>query len=185
MKKLLRVICLCFFTAVILTAGAFASENTLKVGLYYGSSALFSANLQNYQGSGYELGWFDEESREFYYVGYLTEEKISMTVDGKIYISGGSYYADPPAAADTEVGGYHVQLDDAFETFEEARYAADQFSGAFPAYINGTYRVRVGDYLPVRRRRSPPPPTRPIHGMICTAASTNSPEPPRRPAPPA
>lgn len=147
MKKLLRVICLCFFTAVILTAGAFASENTLKVGLYYGSSALFSANLQNYQGSGYELGWFDEESREFYYVGYLTEEKISMTVDGNIYISGGSYYADPPAAADAEVGGYHVQLDDAFETFEEARYAADQFSGAFPAYINGTYRVRVGDYL--------------------------------------
>ena len=56
MKKLLRVICLCFFTAAILTAGAFASENTLKVGLYYGSSALFSANLQNYQGSGYELG---------------------------------------------------------------------------------------------------------------------------------
>ena len=80
----------------------------LKVGLYYGSSALFSANLQNYQGSGYELGWFDEESREFYYVGYLTEEKISMTVDGNIYISGGSYYADPPAAADAEVGGYHV-----------------------------------------------------------------------------
>ena len=65
MKKLLRVICLCFFTAAILTAGAFASENTLKVGLYYGSSALFSANLQNYQGSGYELGWFDEESRSF------------------------------------------------------------------------------------------------------------------------
>ena len=70
-----------------------------------------------------------------------------MTVDGNIYISGGSYYADPPAAADAEVGGYHVQLDDAFETFEEAQYAADQFSGAFPAYINGTYRVRVGDYL--------------------------------------
>ena len=35
------------------------------------------------------LGRFDEESREFYYVGYLTEEKISMTVDGNIYISGG------------------------------------------------------------------------------------------------
>ena len=113
MKKLLRVICLCFFTAVILTAGAFASENTLKVGLYYGSSALFSANLQNYQGSGYELGWFDEESREFYYVGYLPEEKISMTVDGNIYISGGAYFAGPPAAADAAGGGSPLPPGDA------------------------------------------------------------------------
>ena len=147
MKKFLRVAALCFFTAVILTAGAFASEDTLKVGLYYGSGALFSANLQNYQGSGYELGWFDEGSREFYPVGYLSEEKISMTADGNIYISGGSYYASAPASAEAEVGGYHVQLDDVFDTFEEAQYAADQFTAAFPAYINGVYRVRVGDFL--------------------------------------
>ena len=147
MKKLLRVICLCFFTAVILTAGAFASENTLKVGLYYGSSALFSANLQNYQGSGYELGWFDEESREFYYVGYLTEEKISMTVDGNIYISGGSYYADPPAAGDAAVGAFHVQLEDAFAAFEGVGYSGDRFLGAFRASFTGPFRVRYGAYI--------------------------------------
>ena len=90
MKKLLRVICLCFFTAVILTAGAFASENTLKVGLYYGSSALFSANLQNYQGSGYELGWFDEESRDG--TSALASVALTVVAGGKVAVLDGDVH---------------------------------------------------------------------------------------------
>ena len=56
MYKFLRTFLLCSFLTVILTVYAYAAEDTLKVGLYYGSNALFSANLQNEQGSGYSLG---------------------------------------------------------------------------------------------------------------------------------
>ena len=98
------------------------------MGLYYGSSALPSANLQNYQGSGYRLGWFDEESRDFVEVGWLEEEKITMSADG----------VSRPA--------YHVELDRVFDSFLDALLAAEQIKDAFPAYIDGEYRVRAGSF---------------------------------------
>lgn len=146
MSKFFRTFFLCMFIAVTLTVYARAAEDTLKVGLYYGGNALFSANLQNYQGSGYYLGWFDEGSRDFVEIGYLNEEKISMTADGNIYISGGSYYSSRPSYTESQIGGYHVQLDQPFETFEEAEYVAGQFTGGFPAFINNEYRVRLDSF---------------------------------------
>ena len=47
MHKFFRTFSLCFFLAVTLTVYAHAAEDILKVGLYYGNNALFSANLQN------------------------------------------------------------------------------------------------------------------------------------------
>ncbi len=145
MNKFFRAILLCALTTAALAVSAHASD-TLKVGLYYGGSALFSANLQNYQGSGYALGWFDEESRRFREIGWLEEEKISMTADGNIYISGGAYYQNRPAGVDAAVGGYHVEMDESFADFEEAKYVADQFRTGFVAFINNDYRVRVDHF---------------------------------------
>ena len=146
MNKFLRTFFLCMLTAVTLTVSARAAEDTLRVGLNYGGSALYSANLQNFQGSGYYLGWFDESTGEFVQAGYLEEEKISMTADGTIYISGGSYYASRPGRVDATAGGYHFQLDEFFPTFEEARRTAERIGDAFPALINNQYRVRAGSF---------------------------------------
>ena len=79
MKKFLCTFFLCMLTAVTLTASAFAAEDIIKAGLYFGSEALYSANLENYEGSGYFLGWFDEDTREFIRIGALAETAISMT----------------------------------------------------------------------------------------------------------
>ena len=146
MNKFLRTFFLCMLTAVTLTVSARAAEDTLRVGLNYGGSALYSANLQNFQGYGYYLGWFDESTRDFVQAGYLEEEKISMTADGTIYISGGSYYASRPGRVDATAGGYHFQLDEFFPTFEEARRTAERIGDAFPALINNQYRVRAGSF---------------------------------------
>ncbi len=146
MNKFLRTFFLCMLTAVTLTVSARAAEDTLRVGLNYGGSALYSANLQNFQGSGYYLGWFDESTGDFVQAGYLEEEKISMTADGTIYISGGSYYASRPGRVDATAGGYHFQLDEFFPTFEEARQTAERIGDAFPALINNQYRVRAGSF---------------------------------------
>lgn len=147
MRKFFRTFLTCAFMVVILTVSARAAESTVKAGLYYGDNALFSANLQNYRGSGYELGWFDEGTREFIAIASLAEEKISMTADGNIYISGGSYYSSKPSKYDATVGGYHVEIDESFDSFEEAKYVADQFRSGFVAFVGNEYYVRVNHFL--------------------------------------
>lgn len=124
MKKYLRSVFLGLICALSLAASAWAADDTVKVGLYYGSNALSSANLQNEVGSGYLLGWYDETTRDFINVGYLTNAKITMTVDS----------------------AYHVQLADFFYSFEEANYVASQFTSGYVAYINNGYCVRVGTF---------------------------------------
>ncbi len=146
MKKFFCTFFLCMLTAVTLTVSARAGEDIIKVGLYYGDKALYSANLQNDVGSGYALGWFDENSRQFQEIGYLENEKISMTAGGTIYLSGGAYSASRPDKVDGVIGGYHVQLEEVFPSFEEAAYAASQLPGSFPAFINNQYRVRIGSF---------------------------------------
>ena len=147
MYKFFRTFLLCSFLAVTLTVYAHAAEDTLKVGLYYGNNALFSANLQNEQGSGYHLGWFDESTRAFTSLGRLSNEKISMTADGAIYIKGGTYYSAAQAGAEAVIGGYHVQLRETFATFDEASHVANQFASGFVAYVNNQFRVRVNNFL--------------------------------------
>ncbi len=124
MKKKLLSLLLGAFLTVGLTTFANAAEDTLKVGLYYGSNALASANLQNKVGSGYQTSWFDETTREFVPVGVLTEEKVTVTVNC----------------------GYHVQIREEFASFEEAKFVADQFRSGFVCYSNNTYRVRVNTF---------------------------------------
>lgn len=124
MKNRVLSLFLCTLCAFCLTAFAQAAEDTLKVGLYYGSNALSSANLQNAVGSGYHIGWFDESTRDFVKIGELDEEKITMTVNC----------------------GYHVQIQESFDSFEEAKFVADQFRTGFVCYINNAYRVRVNTF---------------------------------------
>ena len=66
MKRFWKTIILSMLLALTLCVGAQATENTmLKVGLKYGTNALFTARLQNYNdtlsGSGYEFGYYDAD----------------------------------------------------------------------------------------------------------------------------
>lgn len=124
MRKRLRALILLFVCCCAMTVCASAEGNILKVGLNYGSNALSSANLQNEIGSGYLVGWYDEVTREFVYVGSLMDTKITMKVFDKC----------------------HVQIDETFNTFEEANHVASQFNTGFVAYINNAYRVRVNSF---------------------------------------
>lgn len=124
MRKRLRALILLLICCCAMTVCASAEGNILKVGLNYGSNALSSANLQNEIGSGYLVGWYDEVTREFVYVGSLTDIKITMKVLDKC----------------------HVQIDETFNTFEEANHVANQFNTGFVAYINNAYRVRVNSF---------------------------------------
>ena len=133
-----------FFALNAVSAAAIVND-TLKVGLRYGSSALFSANLENAVGKGYAFGFFDR-NREFTEIGETDEIAISMTAAGDIYMTGsGTYSAEVPDGGYKKLlGAWHIQLD-GFRSFEDARETAGTVGG-YPAWINNEYVVRVGCY---------------------------------------
>ena len=76
MKKGLFLLSLIVTFYALGTVSASAVTNdTVKVGLRYGSSVMSSANLENDEGSGYEFGYF-EDDRTFVSLGETDETAI-------------------------------------------------------------------------------------------------------------
>ena len=122
----------------------------IKVGLYYGNDALPSANLANEIGSGYLFGYFDNQ-RNFYQTGWTFEEKITINKDKNMYFLSGKYYDSLPPSGATTIGAYHIDSGAPYASFDEALAMANTLSAttgikAFPAYIMGEHRVRLGNY---------------------------------------
>lgn len=146
MKKLCKAFVMSFLLACLCCVGAQAMENNmLKVGIKFGNDAMFSANLQNYNdtvaGLGYTMGYFDS-ARNYIPLGIRTDEyKISVTCDGSFYASGSTYYEGGGG-----VGGWHLQLQTVYATYDEAAMAAAQYDGAFVAFLSDAFAVRVGQY---------------------------------------
>ena len=143
-KTLLTTLFVVTFFALSTVSASAVVNDTILVGLRYGDSALFSANLENAEGAGYEFGWFDGD-RQFEALGWTEETAISMTAAGDIYMSsGGNYSAEEPAAITGYMGPWHVEID-GFGDFDEAQEAAWDYGG-YPAWIDGAYVVRIGAY---------------------------------------
>lgn len=130
--------------ALPVTAGAAASK-TIRVGLFFGSNALPTANLANEVGSGYRFGSFSSDGT-FTSVGSTAVEKITVCKDANLYLSGGSFYETPTSSAYTLIGAYHLQKPGTYASFDEAKAAAASYPSGFPAYVNGAYVVRFEFY---------------------------------------
>ena len=125
---------------------------TLRIGLYFGATALPSANLQNVSGygSGYEFGYFDN-NREFVSIGaYVEDSAISMMMDRNMSwypgTGGGSGEYREGVEGAPVVGCFHVQLDIAYNTFEEAKAVAENYESSFIKYYSGKFVVLMGNY---------------------------------------
>ncbi len=147
MKRTGKALALCLALLLVvlpLNVSADTDSKMVRVGLYYGSNALASANLENSVGSGYQFGYFD--GSDFEVLGNTAETQISMLKTQNIYLKGGTYSASNPGSPDGVVGCYHIQLPGNYADFSAAKSAASSISGAFPAWILGKYVVRVGAY---------------------------------------
>ena len=137
---LLALLTVCF-TGSALARGV---GEDVRAGLSYGSGALPSANLENNVGSGYRFGYYDSQD-QFVTLGSTAETQISMLKTQNLYLStNGSYTTS--ATGNGVVGCYHVQLPGSYDSFQAAQSAAAGVSGGFPAWVSGTYYVRVGAY---------------------------------------
>lgn len=142
---LLFLTCVLFAAFIPPHADASFSNRTIRVGLYYGSNALPSANLANEVGSGYQFGTFSS-SGTFTALGSTAQEKITVCKDANLYLSGGSFYETPTAADYQLIGAYHIQMPGTYATYQEAASAAAAYPYGFPAYVNGKYVVRFEFY---------------------------------------
>lgn len=140
-KAIVTLACVVTFFALNTTSADAAVKDTLRVGLRYGSSAMFSANLENAVGSGYELGYF-EDGRDFVSLGWTDETSISMTAVGTIYVSSSGEYS--ATGNGTHLGPWHVELDE-YDDFDQAEDAAREADG-WTVFLDGTYAVRTGCY---------------------------------------
>ncbi len=141
------------FSAIPLSSVcALEADPPLKIGLYYGTNAMISANLQNVAGmaSGYQLGYYDS-SRNF--IPLLQTDEIYLTVvkDKNIYIGSGKvYYDSKPSSYNSVIGAYHLQLDSVPASLAAAQNLAASLTSAgipaFVAYTSAGYRVRAGNY---------------------------------------
>lgn len=135
MKKRCGMLLLLTLLCCALSAGADAMENDmLRVGIKYGDSAMNEANLQNYSDfGGYALGYYDDWC-DFTALAELPDayEKITVTRDLTC----------------------HVQLSEAFDSYDDAARYASYYEDGFVAYEYGDFFVRVGSYESASAARS-------------------------------
>ena len=124
-----------------------------RVGLFFGSSEVPSANLRNADGfgRGFDFGYFDSH-RNFVYIGAMTEETgITIMMDRNMVwhsdaADGFGEYREG-ASGSIVAGCFHIRPDAQYDTFEQARDAANQFQDAFVKYESGRFIVLIGSYI--------------------------------------
>ena len=147
-QVVVRIALLVTFLALCIGGTAMASdlEKMVRVGLYFDSTSLASANLENSVGTGYRFGYYDTNDN-FVQLGNTSVTQISMLKTQNQYLTSSSTYSTTSSgSSDTIIGCYHIQFPESYASFDAAKTAASGVSGGFPAWISGTYYVRVGAY---------------------------------------
>lgn len=155
MRKKFVQIATILLAAVLLTSSlVYASpedgeEDILRVGIYYGSSAMAGANLANAVGAGFQFGYYDDGNSFTPLAEYTGDSTISIVKAANVsYGTKNEYtsYYDSVDGGGVTVGCWHLQLFDSYSDYYTAQMMAEQYSDGFVAYIDGTYYVRVGNY---------------------------------------
>ena len=156
-KKFVQIAAVCLLAAVALalapaavpSAGAAYQEGQIiRVGLYYGSSALPGANLANEVGDGFRFGYFDGLIR-FVQLAVTSQDAISIVKTENVYygtVNDYTSYHDTNTGTGVVVGCYHLELPGTYSSYDSAQAAASGYGDGFVAYIDGVYYVRVGNY---------------------------------------
>ena len=136
MKKFVQIAALALAIALPLSqapasAASVAVDPTVKVGLFYGSNALPGANLLNDVGSGYRLGYYDD-NRVFQQLAATSETAISVVKTQNVYygtVGNWAGYYDP-ITSNIAVGCWHLKLPGRYSSNDEASATASANSAA-------------------------------------------------------
>ncbi|MGE4549547.1 MAG: SpoIID/LytB domain-containing protein, partial [Intestinibacillus sp.] len=144
--SMMMTVCLSASLLVVPASCADTGTETIRVGLYYNTAALSAPQLQNYQGSGYQAGYYDS-GKSFHSLYPISEKKTAILKDANYVAASDGTYAEGTSGETNTVGAYHVQLPESYRTADAARAAAQTAgTGAFVCYLGATYYVRQGQY---------------------------------------
>jgi len=166
MKKITKRLAAALMAALmLLPSGAMAAttnndgEIMVRVGLASGSKhnaigQLACAHLQNADGygAGYRFGYYDEDlnfielartGEDITQVAVMKTQNLCYGYDSEQ----GRYTYTSAVDSNIKVGCFHLQLADVYDDYEQAAEAAAQYDGAFPAWIDGELRIRVGAWF--------------------------------------
>ena len=159
--------------------------NTLKIGLFFDATALPSANLQNVSGLGwgFEFGYYDRNgSRDFIPIGAWTDDNaITMVIDRNMVWypgdGGGSGEYREGTEGSTVLGCFHIMVDAYYESFEQAKSAAESYAGSyydsFVKYDSGRFYAMMGQYT-TRARAEEAIASRGLYGCVVNAGTANT-----------
>lgn len=105
-------------------AASVTVDPTIRVGLFYGSTALPGANLLNDVGGGYRLGYYDA-NRSFQQLAQTSETAISVVKTQNVYygtVGNWSGYYDTITSS-IVVGCYHIQVPGSYSGYDQAAAA--------------------------------------------------------------
>ena len=138
----------------------------IRIGLYWGESALEGANLLNAVGEGFDFGYFAEDG-EFIALYGTDERAVSMLKDWSLTYSGGQYVSG--GSDGPRVGCYHIRLG-VFDELEEAEAAAAEYEDGYVAVMNGSWCAYCGSYVSLNEAEEAVE-EREIYGTAMTASS--------------
>lgn len=152
-KKILFLLVFCLAIAILPhSIHAQGYDPVMKIGLYFDSNALVAANLQNVSGTGkgYCFGYFDAKREFVSTYEVAAENQITVLKNVNLWLSGNTYSDAPLNRYDAVIGAYCLQVDDLFADDQEALEVCQDFWNAgydaYPCYVSGGFRVRIGTY---------------------------------------
>lgn len=156
-RKIIQFAAFILILALALPGDACAApggkQEMVRVGLFFGSTAMVGSNLQNNTGygAGYRFGYYDGDLDfvEAARTGEKTTEVTVLKAQNVWYYydrSTGAYVYETSDNGGTAIGCYHIRLPGAYDDFDGASAAAEE-AGGFVAWIDGEYQVRYGAYV--------------------------------------
>ena len=157
-RKFVQIAAFCLSAALLLASGGekasaasvqtASNDRIIRVGLHYGTGAMEGLNLANEVGSGYRFGYYNS-ANQFVQLGATGQTAISVVKTMNVYYGTYSSYTSYHSALTSSaiaVGEYHLQLPGTYSTFAAAQAASAGYAGGFPAYIDGVFYARIGNY---------------------------------------
>ena len=151
----------------------------VRVGISFRDATLHSHRVRTHNGApGFEL-YQTTTSNELKYIWTLNNNDVSVSETGNLRKSSSSdwyYYASP---SNTAAGGYHLQVTEGFDRREDAENGLSVLSDkaksldvpVYPAYINGTYYIRIGAFTSVSQAESEKTVIENALGCVCDVIS--------------
>lgn len=149
-----------FTTVYMIFATASAAEvtdsMTFNIGLMYGSDA--PESFRTSAVGGFSVGRADTEadvySRSYEELWSTDTSQVAVTLDANLYKDSTNYGVNNSTSRTTVIGGYHLEVQAKYNTKDAlmrvfsnvVSYLEGTSYYAFPAYIGGSYRIRIGDF---------------------------------------